>query len=357
MSDKLQRRDLLSTGSTLLNLACSGNPMGGFLKGKFYYVVGDSASGKTLLSMTCFAEAAHNGCFDDYRLIFDNAEGGMEMDLDNLFSERVADRIEPPAKNGDEPIYSDTIETFYFHLEDALNAKQPCIYILDSMDALFSKAAEEKFKQQKRAYQKSQGKDEGEEEEKVAGSYGDGKAKKNSEFLRRAVSKLRKTGSILIILSQTRDNIGSMYGGKTHAGGRALRFYCTTEIWTSIVKVLKRNVRGKDREIGVKAKAEVKKNRITGRLARVVVDIYPEIGIDDIGSCIDYLVEEGFWITNKNTIAATGLGLQGTREKIIRQIEKQGLERPLRKLCGDCWKQVQEACSLNRKRRYAEVDE
>ena len=33
---KLTSKDFLSTGSTLLNLACTDNPYRGFIKGKYY---------------------------------------------------------------------------------------------------------------------------------------------------------------------------------------------------------------------------------------------------------------------------------------------------------------------------------
>ena len=46
---KLTGKDFLSTGSTLLNLACTGKPYRGFAKGKYYFIVGDSSSGKTFL--------------------------------------------------------------------------------------------------------------------------------------------------------------------------------------------------------------------------------------------------------------------------------------------------------------------
>ena len=44
---KRTNRDFVSTGSTLLNLASTGKIDNGFAKGKYYYIVGDSASGKT----------------------------------------------------------------------------------------------------------------------------------------------------------------------------------------------------------------------------------------------------------------------------------------------------------------------
>ena len=50
--------EFLSTGCTLLNLACAGSRRGGFTVGHFTYLVGDSTSGKTFLALTCLAEAA-----------------------------------------------------------------------------------------------------------------------------------------------------------------------------------------------------------------------------------------------------------------------------------------------------------
>lgn len=334
------RKNLLSTGSTLLNLACSGNAFGGFLKGKYYFIVGDSTSGKTFFSMSCFAEAVMNKRFKDYRLIYDNIEDGCLMDLDHLFNEEVADRVEPPAKDDDgEPLYSSTIEHFYYNLDDACKAGRPFIYVLDSMDALTSDAADEKFDEQKKADR---------EGKEAKGSYGDGKAKKNSEMLRTVLKGLRTTGSILIILSQTRDNIGGY--GKTRSGGNALRFYATTEIWTSVVEQIIKTVKGKKRQVGTRVALKTRKNRITGKLAEVQVDIYPSYGIDDIGSMVDYLVEEGWW-EGKETISAPEFNFKGTREKLIRHLEDH--IAALQELVGECWAQIDAACALKRRGRYA----
>ena len=62
--------NLLSSGSTLLNLACSNNPFGAFLAGHYYWFAGDSDTGKTFLCMTCFAEALRHPLFKNYKLIF-----------------------------------------------------------------------------------------------------------------------------------------------------------------------------------------------------------------------------------------------------------------------------------------------
>ena len=86
--------DWLSTGSTLLNLALSGRVDGGLCKGRYFYFVGDSDSGKTMLTQTCFAEAAINRNFDDHRLVFYNREDGALMDFARFFGPRMAARVE-----------------------------------------------------------------------------------------------------------------------------------------------------------------------------------------------------------------------------------------------------------------------
>ena len=112
------------------------------------------------------------------------------------------------------------------------------------MDCLSSKEEADKFDQHKKAFRTGK---------KVPGSYGDGKAKKNSAGIRKLLSDLGKSDSILIIINQTRDNIGFGFDKKTRSGGKALRFYATTEIWSSVVGKLKKNVRGKDRQQGNKS--------------------------------------------------------------------------------------------------------
>lgn len=342
----------LSTGSTLLNLAISGRPDGGIPAGKYAYFVGDSSSGKTFLALTTLAEAQISSHFRGYRIIFDNAEDGALMDFNRYFGQAVAERLEPAGVDKDgEPVASTTIEEFYFHLDDALDRAEkgkPFIYVLDSMDALSSDYEGKKFGEAKTAAKK--GRD-------AKGSYGDGKAKMNSTYLRRAISRLRDTGSVLIIISQTRDNIdaGMFEPQKTRSGGHALKFYAAVEIWTSVGGKLKKTVHDKDRQVGIVARLTVKKNRITGKEWQVAVPLYWSTGIDDVGSMVDFLVDEKAWPKNKSgQIDGTGdfQGCSGYREQVIQFIEQEGLEADLRELVGDVWKSVEDACAVSRKKRY-----
>lgn len=337
----------LSTGSTLLNLACSDHIGRGFFKGGYFYLVGDSGGGKTWLSLTCFAEATLETKFKDYDLIFDDVEGGALMDMESYFGKAVAQRVQPPAYKKGQPVFSETVEDFYYNLDDRLKQGRPFIYVLDSQDALFSKSAEKKFKQHKDAAL---------EGEEVAGSYGDGKAKFHSEHLRQVVAGLRRTGSILIIIGQTRDNIGFGFDPKTRSGGRALRFYASLEVWTAVKGKIQKPVRGKPRTVGVRIIAEVKKNRITGKVGKdrsVEIPILFSYGIDDIGSCIDYLVSEKHWSkVNDKVIDAKEMMFEGTRSKLIQHIEQEGLQEKLRDTVQMIWDEVEKASGFERKRRY-----
>lgn len=342
---------MLSTGSTLLNLACTSNWKGGLVQGKYFFFVGDSASGKTFLTLTCLAEASINPAFDNYRFIYDDVEGGALMDIEKYFGVKVAERMEPPRRDKDgTPIFSRTIEEFYFNLDDALSGEKPCLYILDSMDGLSSEPELDKFQERKIAARK--GKD-------VAGSYGDGKAKTNSMGIRTSLSKLRDTGSILILINQTRDNVGGglFEAKKTRSGGHALTFYATIELWSSVAGKIKKTVRGTQRVIGVNCRVRVKKNRVTGRERTVEIPIYYSMGIDDVGSCVDYLVREKQWSKAEkggsiNTKDDLGLEKPLSRKELIKTIESKGLEQEVRSLVAEVWADIESACEENRKKRY-----
>lgn len=350
MSDEIEKKlqadtpkpvnanELLSTGATLLDLGCTNRYQGGFPKGKYILIVGDSDSGKTWVSLTCLAEASLSARFDDYRFIVDPAEDGAMMDIAYYFGQKVADRIEMPSKKGP----SRTVEEFYYNIDDALKANTPFIYILDSDNALPSEKDLEKFDDRKKASRA--GKDE-------SGSYGTAKAKCHSDNLRLVRSRLGNTGSILIIISQTRDRIGfgAQFDPKTRSGGRALKFYADLELWTALEKKLtkKDSKTGKQRDIGIRVQVKIKKNRITGRKPTVSFPIYHSHGIDDVGACVEWLDEEGFW-----TRVRTQLGAPDGLEKAVQFIENEDLHKELRKLTGQVWKEIEESLRVKRKRRY-----
>lgn len=347
----IKKEDYLSTGSTLLNLACSGMPDCGLAKGLYFWMVGDSSSGKTFLMLTCLAEAARNPNWNSYDLVFDDVEGGALMDLEKFFGKKMASRVQPPRRDKDGlPVYSDSAEDFYFGLDERLDAVEagkakPFLYLLDSMDALTTKYEGAKFDEKKKADR---------EGKKAAGEYGDGKAKINSTWIRTVVRRLRDTRCTLIILSQTRDNIGGgLFDPKsTSAGGRALKFYATWQLWSSPGETLTKIVNGQKRQLGMTSRIRIKKNRLTGKEWDVEVPIYHSYGIDDVGSCIDFLVKEKAWSEASGVLKAPIFDFSGKRETLIKKIETEGLHRDLIEEVSDVWRSIEEACQVSRKPRY-----
>lgn len=342
----LSHERAISSGSTLLNLACTDRGNVAFAKGGYYYFVGDSRAGKTWLSFSLFAEACRNGAFQEHELVYDDVEGGALMDVERYFGKDVVARVRSPWKDKEGPRCSETVEDFYHQIFRRIEAGKPFIYVLDSQDALGSEAANKKLAKQRKSRSS---------QESVAGSYGDGKAKYHSEHLRLALSGIRKTGSILIIIGQTRDNLGFGFEKKTRAGGKALRFYANLEIWMSVVGKATKAVRGKPRTIGTICKAEVKKNRVTGKTGSdraVEIPIHYGLGIDDVGGCIDFLVA-WHWTKNKGTITAEDFDFTGSRTALIRLIEEGNMETKLRRLTQKVWRQLEEEAEPKRKPRYS----
>lgn len=330
--------DLLSSGSTLLNLAASGRVAGCYAKGHYYWFVGDSESGKTWLALVALAEACINKEFDDYRIIYNNAEHGALMSIKRYFGYRVAQRLEHRQ--------SESVEDFYYDVDDANEDGRPFIYILDSMDSIDATEDQAKFKKDKSKKKR---------EQEAGGSYGTAKAKLNSTHLRRVVAGLRRTKSILIVISQVRQNIGfgSQYQPDTIAGGKALKFYCTLKIATKVREKIKRVVRKKKRTIGILSRVRIEKNRISGRDRTIEIPIYYTSGADDIGSCIDFLIEEGHWKGKEASVIAPEFDYDGSKEGLIHKIEEQEDERQLKAIVAEVWADIEKQCEVKRKNKYA----
>ena len=307
------------------------------MPGNYYFFVGESSSGKTFITQTCFAEACKNPFYKDYDLLFYNIENGALMDRTRFFGKSAAERVEDIRGIQE-------LDDFYYNIADRL--KKPIIAVVDSMDAFTSDAEQKKFEENKKAAAKGK---------EGKGDYGDGKAKINSRNARTMLSRVIATNSIVIIIGQVRDNIGADYWepDQVFAGGHALKFYAGAQIWSHCGSKITKDYRDHKIEQGINSKIKIEKNRITGKRRELIVPIYHSFGIDDLGSMIDYLVDWKRW--GKATggyIEATHFDLRLQREKLIQAIEEKGLENDLRDLVGDTWAAIEKACEVPRKKRY-----
>jgi len=344
---KGRRETFLPTGSTLLNLALSDQEDGGFLAGTINNIIGDSSSGKTLLCLTCLAEASILSEFNNYRFILDDAEHACQFDIRGLFGRGVEKRLEPPRKDKKgNPIYSTTIEDFHCNVMNAINKKTPFIYVLDSFDGISSIEDEDRMGKMEHAYDKGK--------MEVSKSYKTGKSKFSPECLRRIAGKVKGTKSIILIISQTRRNFDMFSYKKTRrAGGDALRFWSSIELWLARESSIK-NKESK-RTIGHNTVAIIEKNKITGRFqfCRVGLPIYFSYGIDDIGSCIDFLKNEKVIRVVKGKTRIKALNYIGSIKELIQKVDrsKDLLDR-LKNLTKDTWNKIIESLQINRRKKY-----
>lgn len=324
IEDKI--KEFIPTGSTLFNLAISDKHDGGWPCGTMANLIGDSSSGKSLMALTTFAAMSQNPKYDDYVFVYDDVEAASAFSFTNLFGEKASRRIKTN-------IISATIQDFRRNLFDVINTNKPFVYVLDSFDALTSEEEVERTT-----------KDDG------GGSYKTEKPKIASEIFRQCVRKMRETNSFLLIVSQTRDNIGfgAQFNPKIRSGGKALKFFASIEAWSSMEKTEKK----KDLIIGSNVCLKVTKNKSTGKRREVYFPIYYDIGIDNTTSIVNYLVDKGHWKKEKNSIVAEDFGITASMPKIIEHIESNNLENDLDIIVGNVWNSIEDSVKLNRKKRF-----
>lgn len=336
------------SGSTLLNLALSETPNSGWAKGTIANVVGDKHTGKSILQMTALAEMAHTDRFPQYRLIYDDAEAAVMFDMRKLFGD-LADRIEPPLDpdKHDFP-YSDTVESLQANVYQALDAGRPFVYVLDSLDGLTAKDEVTRVHKAAELHLKGKSPDKG--------SYGTERARKVGELIRVFARDLQKTESLMIIVSQVRQNLDPVSWTKYRRnGGKALDHHCSHIVWLAPGKRITKQVSKRERQIGVRTSFKVDKNRSTGKLRSGEFLIYAEYGVDDIGSMVDWMADEGFWRKDRAGKIDTGAFLnlgEVTRDRIIQIIEEERLANDLQEHVLEAWMQIEKSMSLGRRPRF-----
>lgn len=334
----------IPTGSIMFNLGCSDRIDGGYKTGGMANLIGDSSSGKSILALSGLAEMANNPKFNEYRLIYDDAEFGNSFDMRKLFGDTLLERLEGPNKDPEK--FSTTIEEFYDYVFDVLDSNSPFIYVLDSFDALDAEAEMKKAMENREKRKKEKAEDQ-------KGSYDAVKQKKASQMFRQITGRLKKTNSFLLVISQTRDNLSPTgRASQRRAGGRALKFYSSIETWLAHYKGIKKTVNAIEHVIGMETKARISKDKYTGKRKEPHFYIYYDYGVDNIGSCIDFLLKNKWWETKKQTIIASDLEIEASKPKLIQEIEDQELEQELFAVTEKCWQGVEAKLKLDRKRKF-----
>ena len=315
--------DLIPTGCTMLNLALSDNPYGGYVKGCIVNIVGDRSSGKTFLSWNVLAAMNADTFFNGYDLCYDDAERRLRIAVEKMFGKKIRGRVKLEE--------TDLIEDYYDRIQKKLDKKKPFVDILDSFDSLDDRESA-KSKELKKDYPT--------------------KTALFTQMFRKIKGGVRKTDSLIVVVSQVRKTIGIVFGPKQYrTGGEALGHNSTYEHWLA----QKGLVLKKGKETGIHVLLRITKNSATGKLRDVAFDILYDYGINNIGSMIDWMVEEKFWKKEKDkAIIDVGpdFGGRTTRDRLVKEIDREGREDELISRVAVCWKEVEDSIRTDLKPRY-----
>ena len=334
------------TGSELLDVLVGGGEGLGYPMGKIINTVGDKSSGKSFLACEVVA-SAHYRYLDKLKWVYDDCESGFSFNTKKLYGFEIM--TNDPKKR----VKSPTVEEAYCNIRnffEKLSNDEFGIYVIDSMDGLDSKEgtilADEQYKNFKK-------KNSGEKEEKLSGSYRMGKAKYLSQtFFPQLADLIEKKNGLLIIISQVRTNLDPFSFEKySRAGGKALDFYAHTVLWLANVnKILAKGI-----PIGITVKAKNTKSKTPRPYRECYLKLFFEYGLDDITTNIDYLYD---FLTPKGQLIKNPHGeyneVAMNRKELIEHIEKNNLQKELRKKVRDKWEALEESVKINRKPKYSE---
>jgi recombination protein RecA len=315
---------VISTGSTLLDLAISGGRIrgGGLPGGILVEAFGPSGSGKTVFLSEVAGDVQRKG--GDAR--FDDPESRLNVSFARMFGLVI---------DGEEN-YSipDTVTEVFNNIRSwkPSTSTKDVIHgvFVDSLAALSTKM---------------------EMDEDEGDKMGMRRAKEFSEELRKTCRLIKDKNYLMVCSNQVRENIAATkYQTKESTpGGKAMGFYSSLRLqFSSPSKIkLKKTIVGKEREriIGVETLITVYKSSIWKPFRTAPVSILFDYGIDDIQQNLQYIKD---YTTNK-VYTVGGHSLDKSMEVAVKMVEQHGLENKLKNEVIDLWESVESKFESERK--------
>lgn len=309
---------MISTGSTLLDLAVSGGRVrgGGLPGGIFVEVFGSESTGKTVLLCEIAANVERAGG----EILFRDPEARLNKQFAKLFGLDV--------KKIDYDCPSTVPEVFApiraWKLKDVKKINGAFI---DSLAALTTDL-----------------------EIDGGDKYGGRRGREFSEQLRLTCREILKKNILMVATNQLRQNIGVVFGEKkSPPGGEAIKFYSSLRLSIvgsrSIVKeAMVRNKKIR-RVVGIRSMIKVHKSSVWEPGREAPVSIFFKYGIDDVRENLQFIKD----MTGAGSYCFKNKRLSQSLDKATRRILDAGQERELREEVIRLWEEIEKHFDDNRK--------
>jgi recombination protein RecA len=258
----------ISTGNAMLDIAISNRPNGGFPIGRIIELNGLEQSGKSLLAAHALASTQQaNGV-----AVMIDTESAVSREFLEAIGVDISKLLYVP---------SDSVEEIFEYIETIVekvrqtSKDKPVTIVVDSVAA----ASTEK------ELEADYGKD----------GYATDKAIILSKAMRKITNMIGKEKITLIFTNQLRQKMNAMpfTDPWTTSGGKAISFHSSVIIRLSNAGSIKVKINGVDTIVGIKVKAQIKKNRMGPPLRTSEFEIYFDRGIDNYGAWFKIMKDYG----------------------------------------------------------------
>ena len=267
-------KEFISTGSSILDLAISNRPNGGIAVGRITEINGLESSGKSLIGTHILAETQKKGGLAVY------------IDTETSVSREWLETIGIDVQNL-LYLHVETVEDIFECIENIItkiresDRDRLVTILVDSLAAASTKVEMEAD------FDKD--------------GWATAKAIVISKAMRKITQMIGRERVALVFTNQLRQKLGVMFGDPwTTSGGKALPFHSSTRIRLKNMGQIKDT---KKNTLGMKARAQIIKNRLGPPLRHADFNLYFDSGIDDKGSWLQVLKDHklvkvaGAWYT------------------------------------------------------------
>ena len=276
----------ISSGCSMLDLAISNRPSGGFPVGRITEITGLEASGKSLLAAHTLAETQKKGGL----AVYIDTESATSSEFLTAIGVDLKSMLYVPLETVEEIF--ETIETIVEGVRKSDKDRLVTI-VVDSIMGASTKI------EMSMEYDKD--------------GYATSKSIILSKAMRKVTNWIARERICLIFTNQLRTKMGVSFGDPwTTAGGKAIPFHASVRLRLKNLGQIKAKVKGVEQIVGSKTSVQVVKNRMGPPHRKINYEIYYDSGIDNYGGWLTVMKsfslvkQSGAWYTLEDVDSETG---------------------------------------------------